>query len=590
MGLTGEPSADGFVRCSHCGHEVGTNRSTHEHQPVFESTSDEAFAALVKIGLARKIHVNCGSCGRGLKVSLRMAGRKTTCPSCGNRVRLPFAGQEAERRIEELIAKRSPQVLASETEIPTKATGDESPAVVQIEKSELAELAKYVETDDDATLEILEDDDLMHRADDAMEGREILALNEAISAFTSPRGPSASQELPALQKAVQKHSPKKKKGMSGQKKAVLLTVAAAIWIAVGIWVVARFLSGSRTEPDKGSATASLDPGNNLSNGNNGNTNPPKVPTTKSKPIVPVPVKLKAVCQAVTSSTDSFAGSGFFPAGAGQVFCRICVQVRAGDDKLELDNYGKAAVLRIGLDSYPSLGEPVKSILPVLPRKRHLSIPARGTQTITMLFELPQKAVGTNGTNAIVSMGKIAPASVKLGSPAHVLPAKAVTSSSKPYMEIAPRNTKPLLSDPVMSAIQNTMPQQLSVRPGPDDSVKLSLGSGEVTGTARQDARGLYVTRLSHNGSTLQCLLRFAHGGQEAILYLSEEPFHQLTFAQPGWSKTVPIVIQRPGTVRPKPGTTTPKPKPKPAVKPYPIDKPKPKPVKKPPRKPGFFGV
>ena len=582
MGLTGEPSADGFVRCSHCGHEVGTNRSTHEHQPVFESTSDEAFAALVKIGLARKIHVNCGSCGRGLKVSLRMAGRKTTCPSCGNRVRLPFAGQEAERRIEELIAKRSPRVMASETEIPGDVPGEEAPAVVAVEESELAELATFVETDgtDDATLDVPEDDDLMHQSADALEGREILALNEAISAFAVPRDASASDELPALQEAVKRLPRHEIAGMSSQKKAALLTVAAAVCIAVGIWVAAQFIGS--TDPDEDNATASFDPGDNTFNGNNNTTNPPKDPTPLTKPVKPKPVKAKAICHAVTSSTDSFAGGGFFPARPGQVFCQVCVQVTAGDDKLEIDNYGKAAVLRIGLESYPSLGEPVKSILPALPHRKHLSIPARGSQTITMLFELPQKAVGAGETTGIVSLGKIGPASVKLGSPAHVLPAKAVADSSSPYVETAPRNTKPLLSDPVMSAIQQTMPQKLSVRPGPDNSVKLTLGSGEVTGTARPDARGLYVTKLTHNGSTLQCLLRFAHGGKEAILYLSEEPFHQLTFARPGWAKTVPIVIQSQGRVRPKPRLDPPDPEP--------TTRPKTTPGTGRPRQPGFFGV
>ena len=136
----------------------------------------------------------------------------------------------------------------------------------------------------------------------------------------------------------------------------------------------------------------------------------------------------------------------------------------------------------------------------------------------------------------------------------------------------------------MSAIQSTTPQTLSIRASKDSgSVNLKLDSGNVTGTAKRDARGLYVTKLTHNGNTLQCLLRFAHGGKEAILYLSDEPFHQSTFAQPGWSKTVPIVFQQPKAVKPKP-KTKPKPKPK---EPIPVIKPK--------RRPGngnggFFGV
>ncbi|MDP6045734.1 MAG: hypothetical protein QGG25_09005, partial [Phycisphaerae bacterium] len=84
-------------------------------------------------------------------------------------------------------------------------------------------------------------------------------------------------------------------------------------------------------------------------------------------------------------------------------------------------------------------------------------------------------------------------------------------------------------------------------------------------------------------------LRFAHGGRQAILYLSEEPFHQLTFALPGESRIAPIVPQGSTTIRtPKPSTgvkTVPvKPKPRPRPRP------KPRPTNGNGRRPGFFGV
>ena len=547
MSLADEQSGDQTVSCEHCGHEVGSNGSVGAERPVFDAEpEDQAFAIVMQATLANKIHVNCGSCGRGLKVSLRMAGKKTTCPACGERVKLPLAGQEADRRLEKLIAERSAEFLVSETEAPTAG----GPATMQFDKSELAKLATYVETDgadDDLTLDIPEDDDRMHSSADAMEGRDILALSAAVSA-SSHRPTSAAEELPALQQVVKHHPRQVRTGMSGQKKAVLATVAAGILVGVGIWAAVSFLGSGKTDPDNNGASALLDPGPD-------DVKTPKVKTPKVKTPPPPPPKVLATCQAVTSSTDFFAGDGFSPAGPGQVYCRICVQVKAGDDKLELDNHGKAAVLTIGSVSYESLGEPVvKPILPTLPRKKHLIISAGETETITMLFKLPQKAVGTTEVKGVVSIGTVRPAPVKLGSPAHVLPAKAIADSSKPYVEIAPRNTRPLLSDPVMSAIQNTTPQKLLIRPGKAaGSVTLSLGSGEVTGTASQDARGLYVTKLSHNGSTLQCLLRFAYGGKEAILYLSEEPFHQLTFAQPGPPKNVPPMIpQQPKVVEPDP--------------------------------------
>jgi DNA-directed RNA polymerase subunit RPC12/RpoP len=590
MSLTDDKDVAKAVTCTHCGHEIGANGSPDMIRPVFDAEpEDKAYAILMRAALGRKIHVNCGSCGRGLKVSLRMAGKKTTCPACGKRVKLPLAGQEAERRIEAYIARRSPAApkKSKDKSRQTEPVG----SLMHFDESELAELATFVETDgsDDATLEIMEDDDLMHRSADAIEGREILALNAAISAVAPKRSTSGEKELPALQKAVKERPVQEVSGMSGQTKAIIITAAAALVIGIGLWALISFMNGEATDPGDGGSPIGLNPGDDVpkppdntnANANiNTNTKPPIV-----KPIPKKPVKIIAACRAVTSSTDSFAGNGFFPAAPGNVYCRISVQIKAGDDKLELYNFGRSAVLKIGLDSYPSLGEPVKSVLPTLPKKKRLSMEPHESQTMTMLFQLPQKAIGTSGAKGIITLGKMAAASVTLGSSAHVMPAKAV--ASKPYTEVAPRNTKPLLSDPVMAAIQNTMPQTLSIAPGTtDNSVQLRLGSGQVTGAATRDARGLYVTKLTHNGSTLDCLLRFAHGGRQAILYLSEEPFHQLTFALPGSSSDAPIIPQKSGTIRirkPSTGVKTPKPKPKPPVT-------KPKPSTGSGRRPGFFGV
>ena len=238
MSRADDQDAAGSVNCAHCGHEIGTNGSPDMIRPIFDTDpEDQAYAVLLRGELARKIHVNCGSCGRGLKVSVRMAGRKTTCPACGKRVRLPLAGQEIDRRLEELIAKRSAQYLVAETEDQTAEDGAKAPTLAKFDESDLAELATYVETDDvddDSTLDIPEDDYLlMRRSAEAIEGREILALNAAISAV-APRT-TAAEDLPALQKAVKQHAPVRSNRMSGQRMAIIGGVAAApssCWAAI----------------------------------------------------------------------------------------------------------------------------------------------------------------------------------------------------------------------------------------------------------------------------------------------------------------------------------------------------------------------
>jgi len=551
---------------------------------MFEGlTDDQTFVAVIQAEMARKIHIDCGSCGRGLQVSLRMAGRKTTCPACGERIRIPYAGQEAERKIEELIAARSPKVRPGE---PVAAAGPAGKPgmVVPVDEFELVELAKYVETDgisDAIELQIPEEDEFRYGQADVMDGREILALNEAISAFTAPRSGSAAQDLPALSRAARaQRSAPREVGRPRQKTAMLVVLGAAVCIALGAWLAVKLSSRPRTDTDTTEDNiASLLPNKGGNGGSATQSNNPTTRKTAGQPYTKP--KAVAVCRTLLTSSDSFASEGFFPAKPGWMFCRVMLEVTAGDDPLEFDTYGPGASLEFATRTYYSLGEPVRSIVPVLPQRRHLTVPPGESRELTLLFQLPHTAVGPKGAKGQLTLGKISLVPVLLGSPAHVQPAEAVVDASESYVEVVPRNTKPLLDDPVMSAIQQTMPQKLSVRPGADDSsVKLSFG-GQVTGTAKRDDRGIYVAQLTHEGRKLDCLLHFAHGGKEAILYLSEEPFHQITFAIPGWTRTVPVTTQGQSS-RSKPPVRP--------VNPRPTTRPRPKPNTGGPRRPGFFGV
>ena len=311
MSLVSAKAGVKTISCSHCGHKIDTSVSSEPIRPVFDVEPEEqAFAIASREALACKVHVNCGACGRGLKVSLRMAGRKTTCPACGERVKLPVAGHEADQRLEALIAKRSAAFFAAQAEAAAEET---SASIMNFDASELAELATYVDSDgskDDIAIEISdEDDEMMHRSAEQMEGRDILALSEAVSA-SSPRIASAPEELPALQKAVKQHKTQTKRGMSGQNK-LLITVAAAVCIAAGIWMVAKSVLNDAPPTDPNSIAGQFDPGTtagtpNTGSGNNTTTKPVTTKPIIDKPIPPVTPKIIAACQAVTSVTDSFS--------------------------------------------------------------------------------------------------------------------------------------------------------------------------------------------------------------------------------------------------------------------------------------------
>jgi len=97
-----EAKAGPTVDCWHCGRMVPAPRpddvdfEASVPAEVLGLKEEVGFAVLVQDAMKQKIRVACGSCGRTLTVSFRMAGRKARCPACGERLRIPFPGEEEE--------------------------------------------------------------------------------------------------------------------------------------------------------------------------------------------------------------------------------------------------------------------------------------------------------------------------------------------------------------------------------------------------------------------------------------------------------------------------------------------------------------
>jgi len=532
-GQAGAEAAEslGSVACPECGHEISL--SGPPETEVFDAAgrpigreqarSDEeerGFAEAVREALEAKVHVNCGACGRGLRAGMQMVGKKTTCPSCGERIRIPYPGREAELEADRILA----------------AMG------VEFEGAEAPVEAAPREADEKEILEIKAPDDqeyiLQHQMADAMAGREILDLAEAVS------------DLPELREAPAYDRPRAARADNARAVRLLLTLGAlaavltlALWAAVKYWPTG--------EPQEGPSVAGMDSPAHTPDGSGlhlPRTRPAVIPRTGPKVPIPVPKKVLAVSRPTQVSAGLFAGSGgYFPARAGRIYCRVKASVRAGDDPLEFDNYGSDVSLKIGAKAYPSLGEPAGSaIVPAGPRERRIRLQPHQTVLLSVLFELPQY-VGAHSESIGLVVRGVKEAPVRLGDLTHVRPVKARDGR---YEEATPRNLKPLLRDPVMAAVQATSPQQLLVRAGQDGSLQFLLGGGSGRAVIRGAAKGLngdgvYEARLTDGKHTLPCALRFAHGGNEAILYLSNLPFHQITFARTGWKRPETVVDQPP---------------------------------------------
>jgi hypothetical protein len=108
-----------------------------------------------------------------------------------------------------------------------------------------------------------------------------------------------------------------------------------------------------------------------------------------------------------------------------------------------------------------------------------------------------------------------------------LPAGAIVGT---FVEKPPRNLQPLLRSPVMEALQGTPNQTLEVRQGKDkEGFEVSVPAAGVSGSVKAIRLGLYQGLLSAHDQTLMCKFRLAEEGKLLILYMSDEPFHQITY-------------------------------------------------------------
>ncbi|MCE5328188.1 MAG: hypothetical protein LLG01_17415 [Planctomycetaceae bacterium] len=92
------------VACAHCGRRIAIPFAGDEDDIVLaddapepaaaEAEGEEDFAGLARKMISRKIVVACGSCGRSLKASVRMVGRKVRCPACKARIKVPAPQEE----------------------------------------------------------------------------------------------------------------------------------------------------------------------------------------------------------------------------------------------------------------------------------------------------------------------------------------------------------------------------------------------------------------------------------------------------------------------------------------------------------------
>ena len=494
-----DAQAGGLVECSRCHHQISVPRLDGQGVPEPASPTpppDEApgFADQARAAMDRKIRVVCGQCGRGLRVGVRMAGKQTHCPGCQASIQIPAS--EEDQKILEQLRKFEP----------VEAQPDEEAIIIE-GLSELASavVAATAPTEPQAETE-------------AEVVADAVAVPVPIAEVPSP----SSARVFLANRLRQKRR---------QRNAIMVAAIAVLAVGVIIVVVGLALrpdgpplthSGvptptpTPTEPPTPSPSPTATP----------SPTPSPAPTPSPTPS-PTPKSLLCLTSLLQFKSDYFAIDGYWPAKPGHIFWLIKVSLDVQAGEVNLKTYGPDVVIEGTSDAgavvVPSLG--IKDISAVLPaRAKAVELALRkGDKPFepTFVFEVPETVTG----GKIVLRGIDG---IDLTPPTGPEPIQAKKLLGK-YAEVLPRNLRPQLGDPVMAALQADTTGRVTVT-GKEPEFQIDFPAAGVTGTAKHAGADMFTAKLTTaDGQSLDCRLRVLYGGSTLVLFLSDQPFHQLTY-------------------------------------------------------------
>jgi len=445
------------AECPHCGREMRVpsfDDDSHDRPEWPGEGQDESggFADQVREAMKKKIIVTCGSCGRGLSVSMDLAGKGARCPACGSVLRIPELSKQDEQKLAGFLA-----------------AGYELEQEPQTQIEILDELASAVE-----------------------------------SAGRHHRMPP--------------------------KRAWLPWILAAAVLALGMGLGIGYLLVPSDEVDE---SIFADGGDGDEDGG-GSDVPSVVPTTGRRPVKP-PVKpsngppkvIKPTVKVQGVKPDIFASGGYFPARPGWIYWQVRVVARAGSAPLAFRTRGEDLMLSVGKHQVRPLGSVAAAgVFPARAQDQLISVRPRRSATVELLFEVPVTA--TVGTLFVGDLPGVAVGPVK----PFAIPKPAAIVGN--YVEVGPRNLKPLLRNPVMAAVQGAATARMNIG-ARGSEFRLWFHDINVGGTLKARANGEYEAYLRLHRETLNCKFRLMDDGY-LIVYLADGPFHQLTFLRQGAKK------------------------------------------------------
>ncbi len=242
--------------------------------------------------------------------------------------------------------------------------------------------------------------------------------------------------------------------------------------------------------------------------------------------VPRPPREDSVAFVVTSARfDLFAADGYYPAPPDMAYLKTAVTVSAKGSALEFDSHGTDVTLSYGDNQQvTSLGLVAPSrLVPVPSHKMHVRVEPGQSRKMTFLFLVPAQKL-PRGKLLVHGVGTAPTPKVALGK------APEAGALAGRFTEAEPRNLKPLMTDPVIAAVQGARGQELFVHQR-RDTLHVYITPGSVRGVAKPVGKGVYETVLKHGKDQRECRLRLAPDGETLIVYFADKPFHQMTYTR-----------------------------------------------------------
>lgn len=472
------------------------------------------------------MQIKCGHCGKVIKVDETRSDRVVTCQYCGRDIRVPRPDDDVpetphgESVEEEGFAAKAISAMARKVHVVCGSCG--KALSVSARRAGKKAICPACDTrilipypdEEDLHVHVRtppgeEETDEIEILDDRARSDEIALVAAAVK--DAEEHPSPPEDAPNGQMRL-----------AGIVRVVFWT--ALILAGAGASIVLAVWIGRSPPNEQETREAQAGPAaRRVSTQSDSRPSPRRGPVT-SAPIQPRPVA--PACKILADETDVFACDGYFPARPGWVYRKVTANISAGGEPLSFNTFGRDVFLVFGRRRFASLGQPgaasATSALPVRSRRTRVDFRAGESRQITFLFETPRTVrTGRLGVRGLPQ------AEIVFDAPDDP-PTEDLAGT---YAEIPPRNLRPLLRDPVMAAIQDAGQARLIVRVS-DDAFDLSIPAASVTGRATSLGGGIYLADLTCGDHPLRCKLRLVSGGQERlILYLSDKPFHQLTYAR-----------------------------------------------------------